>query len=188
MSSVITILLSAVAILFFLLFVIISMPVQFDVRLRKDGETSFRVVARPFGGAGPTLPLADSGKKRTGKPAKKAKPVKAPKTGKKRWGGRGPDAILALPDLMSGLLRCIRVRSLSLDAEFGLSDPADTGYVYGMLTPLIYGLPPRGAVSVRPVFDGRFLRAVLDARISVTPIALAWPFLRFGWRLFGPFR
>lgn len=188
MSAVITILLSALAILFILLLVVLATPVQFDIRLRKDGETSFRVVARPLGGAGPPLPLADSGKKRAGKPAKQTKPAKTPKTGKKRWRGRGPDALLALPDLMSGLLRCIRVRSLSLDAEFGLSDPADTGYVFGMLTPLIYGRPPRAAVSVRPVFEGSFLRAVLDARISVTPIALAWPFLRFGWRIFGPFR
>lgn len=190
MSAVIAILLSALAILFLLLLAVLATPVQFDIWLRKDGETNFRVVARPLGGAGPPLPLADSSRKRVEKPEKEARSANARKSRKRkrRWAGRGPRAALAVPDLMAGLLRCIRVRSLSLDAEFGLGDPADTGLVYGLLTPLIYGCPRRGAVSIRPVFDRSVLKAALDARISVTPITLALPFLRFGWRIIGPFR
>lgn len=189
MSVIITLLLSALAILLVLIFVALVTPVRFEIRFRKDAETSYQVVARPFGGIGPPLPLADSHKKPETKEPRPAK-VRKPEKDKRRWAGRGPGVILALPEFVKGLLRCIHIRSLSLDAEFGLNDPADTGYVYGMLTPIIYGnpWPRRATVSVRPVFGRALLIGVLDAKIDVTPITLAMPFLRLGWRIYGPLR
>ena len=89
-----------------------------------------------------------------------------------------------------GLLRAIHVEQLIVDADIGFKDPADTGQVYGALTPLIWAIPPtsRFSVNVRPDFDQSTFSGRLDTTLSFVPVAFVPPIARFGWHAFGPWR
>jgi hypothetical protein len=96
--------------------------------------------------------------------------------------------ISAAPDLLAGLLRAIHLRYLKVDADIGLSDPADTGQVFGLLAPVIHSRRPadRVQIAVRPDFTAARLSGEAAAGLSVTPATLMLPAIRFGWRVFGP--
>ena len=169
-----------------LIVAVLATPVVFHAMLGNDPVLTYRVVARPFAGVGPPLRLADSAHPRP----KKKKRAKRDKSGKKkgrRFGVRTPVLASEIPRLAAGLLRCVQIEDLTVDAEFGLGDPAETGQIYGFLTPLIYGCGalPGGRLSIRPVFDRACLSGTADLRLSLTPIALVAPLARFGWNVFG---
>ncbi len=92
--------------------------------------------------------------------------------------------------LVTELMATVRFETASLNLRFGLGDPAETGQLYGQLTPLVYSASgcPRVRIDVEPIFDEATLtgRAALD--LSVVPARLIAPFLRFGWSAFGPTR
>jgi hypothetical protein len=149
--------------------------------LQSDPTKRATVLLRPFGGATPSIKVFDS--------ARKAKPKKSrKKTRKQGKGGKLQRSfvIAEVPALIGRMLRTIRIEVLRLDAEFGLGDPADTGQVYGQLSPLIFASPWQ--VNLRPDFGATCLRGTAFAQFRVVPIAFAWPLVGFGWRLFGPFR
>ena len=77
-----------------------------------------------------------------------------------------------------------------LDASFGCADPADTGEIFGLMTPFIYGTSGLSGVDMRlePVFGEVGLRGRASLDLSFVPIALLPPAARFGWAVFGPFR
>ncbi len=170
-----------------LLGAILALPVRVALRARSDPSLHYAVTARPLGGYGPRITLADSTRK-----DRKMAPDR--KTGKKQRhtsrtrGNRG--IFPAGLELISRLLGCIRFDRLDIEGQFGTGDPAETGQVFGLLAPLIYGSPhlARTRIEVQPVFDKACAAGVVDARFSVVPIALVPPFIRFGWIAFGPGR
>jgi hypothetical protein len=91
----------------------------------------------------------------------------------------------AAPDLTRGLLRAVRVERLRVDGAFGLLDPADTGQLFGLLCPLLYGLPPsaRREIALRPMFDGPSLTGEAEGRVAVTLAPALGAAIRFGWRV-----
>jgi len=84
----------------------------------------------------------------------------------------------------------IHVSELSVDADYGLNDPAETGQLSGLLMPLQYAhlLPRRVSLNLRPDFTQSCLKGTLTAGIHVTVAAFFIPIMRFGWRAFGPVR
>ena len=68
--------------------------------------------------------------------------------------------------------------------------PAETGQIFGMLTPVLYGVSNLRKIDVRirPVFDQAAFSGHAAMVISVVPAMLVPPFLRFGWASFGPGR
>ncbi|PQO24796.1 hypothetical protein C2I36_01560, partial [Rhodobacteraceae bacterium WD3A24] len=108
---------------------------------------------------------------------------------RKRW-RRGGGFVRGVPRLIAGLLGRFHLHRVRLDGAFGLPDPAETGHVFGLLTPLIYATPPssRIAVRVRPVFTGPHLSGEAEAVIRVIPLTLLGPAIRFGWDNIGPGR
>ena len=71
------------------------------------------------------------------------------------------------------LFRRIRVRELQVRAAFGFDDPADTGIVYGCLSPLMSIAHARGLdVECRPMFVESGLRGVVRATVQVRPLAV----------------
>ena len=71
------------------------------------------------------------------------------------------------------LFRRIRVRELQARAAFGFDDPADTGMVYGCLSPFLVMADARGLrVECRPMFLEFGLRGVLRATVAVRPLAV----------------
>ena len=98
--------------------------------------------------------------------------------------------VRAGPGLIGGVLRCIRVDRFRVDCTFGLGDPAETGQVFGVLAPFVYGTRwawgRADAVALTPVFDRACLEGEADVALAVTPMRLLGPVLRFAWATFGP--
>ena len=96
--------------------------------------------------------------------------------------------LAALPRLLGEVVRAVHWEALHLDAEFGLNDPADTGQLYGCLTPLQYGAPwpPWMSIALRPNFERAGLCGELQATLRLRAAALLPPAARFAWRAFGP--
>ena len=74
--------------------------------------------------------------------------------------------------LAQDLLRCIRVRNLSLDVRLGLDDPADTGRLWAVAGPLaaMLPLPPATRLTVVPDFATEVFEAEGQGRIRIVPI------------------
>ncbi|MDJ1014903.1 MAG: DUF2953 domain-containing protein [Paracoccaceae bacterium] len=154
-------------------------------------RTSLSLRARAFGGLAPPIELTG----KSDKPRKKEKKKEKRREKKKprRFGGgrnRGSDMIAALPRLIGGLLSAVYIDRLELDADFGLEDPAETGHLYGLLCPVLYGFPPspRRRIAIRPVFGQTCFRAEAKGAVRVTPVALLPPVAGFVWQIWGPKR
>lgn len=99
---------------------------------------------------------------------------------------RAPYVARAAPRFICGIARRVRLEAMSADVSFGLPDPADTGTLYGALTPivLLLGIRASARVTLRP----NFAKAVWKGRgrlaARFTPISLALPVLAFGWSVF----
>ncbi|MFY0691214.1 MAG: DUF2953 domain-containing protein [Paracoccaceae bacterium] len=165
-------------------------PLRLMLHANSHPRPRCRIAIQPLGGACPPLRLLD-----TAKPRKKQKKqeTQTPKRHKprerKRWvpspQGRAGKMLSEAPALLTGLLGRVRIERLALDAEFGLGDPAETGHLYGLMTPLLFSLPGRHTrpVSLRPNFEEATLRGHVETQLCVIPVTLARPLLRFGWRV-----
>jgi hypothetical protein len=93
-----------------------------------------------------------------------------------------PYMLKAAPRLVSRAFAHIKIETVSAHIKFGLPDPADTGVLYGVLTP--FTLLAEGPVSLQPNFGDAMLegRCLIVARF--TPITLVLPALNFAWSVF----
>lgn len=161
------------------------LPVRLMVRA---GSSPARLVVRlrVMGGLLPWLTVLDSDRPRGAAPAPDDQPEDAPSRRLDR--ARAGRLLRALPGLLRGLLGPVRIERLWLDARVGLADPADTGALYGALTPLVYGLGPALGAGVRlvPDFSGPVLAGEGEAVLSVVPARWLGPVARFAWAGFGP--
>jgi hypothetical protein len=164
---------------------VVLLPIHVALSWQSDPAKPSTVLVRLFGGIFPAIKVYDSD---TPPKARRKSAPKAARQRKARRGGWKPkgDVLAEATGLLRRLLGAVHIDALQLDAEVGLGDPAETGQLYGQLCPLIYAT--RGHVSVRPNFDRACLQGSALARLHVTPFGLIWPFIRFGWRVFGPVR
>jgi hypothetical protein len=162
---------------------LVCLPVYVAVTWQSDPVRRSMVLLRPFGGVSPQIKVFDSTHRR--KPWQKRSGRKKP--GRRKEGGATHGNVVAeAATLLRRVLGAIHFDALRLDVEFGLGDPAETGQLFGQLCPVIYGA---GAdVRLRPNFDVACLRGYAMAQFRVIPVAVAWPFASFGWRVFGPSR
>lgn len=190
MSAAVWILLAALAIPVLLLIAALVTPVKLGCVARSAPGSRLTVVARLFGGLTPPIPIHDSTRRyvrKTPPPTKQKKKEK--KASHSRQDGARVRRVIAAPQLLVDLLRPIHIERLAIDADIGLSDPAGTGQLYGLLTPLIYSGSPASAVSiaVRPDFSGPRLTGEIVAELSFIPVAFLPPAIRLAWRAFGPY-
>jgi len=96
-------------------------------------------------------------------------------------------ALMASPQLVADLLACIKFERLDADITFGLADPAETGALYGALTPLVLLASDRavGGLRLTPDFAGPQFSAAGRLAARATPVALLAPILVFIWRIFA---
>jgi hypothetical protein len=168
----------------FLLLLALAMPLRLELQVTREEAVQFTAALRPFGRFGPRIAFSD-----------RSKTPKQHKTSKKpaersRWKLNPKRMARAAIHLAGDLIGCVRFEAATVDVRFGLGDPAETGQVYGQMTPLIYGTSglPRVHVNVRPEFGDAVLkgRAALD--VSLIPLYIFPPFVRFAWTAFGPSR
>lgn len=161
----------------------VLLPIRVVLSWHSDPVRPSTVFLRPFGGVSPPIKVYDSTRKR--------KPKKPPATARKRhhkgvgrgWNARG-DVMAELSRLLGRLIGAVQIEDLHIDAAFGLGDPAETGQLYGQLTPLIY--TTRGHVQLHPDFETACLQGSAVAQVRFALIGLIWPLVAFGWRVFGP--
>jgi hypothetical protein len=82
--------------------------------------------------------------------------------------------------LVIGVLRRVTIRNVQVQASFGFDDPADTGMVYGSLSPLLMIAQAQGLpVRCEPTFEDASLRGVLRGTVEVRPLSVANTVLAF---------
>lgn len=192
MSASLSVLQWLALVLALLLLAALTIPVRLWAQVQATPDLTYRVSASVLSGLASRIPLVDSASPR--KPAKRQSLGSTPNV--QRASGRkskfrfasGARVVSALPGLLADLLHIVHFDVLEVDAEFGLSDPTDTGQLYGCLIPLQYGLPWLGHahVALRPNFEQACFVGELRASLRFTVAALLPPVVRFGWRAFGP--
>ena len=175
-------LLTVLGALLVVLLVFGATPLVCEFRLSRDPGLRFRVRLSFLGGRTPAIVIVDSSRPRKSRD----KPKKTtPKRDRARRRGRRI-TLGTITDLVWQVLAAIHIRHLSAKGRFGTGDPAETGQIYGLLTPLIYGFAPtapRLEIDVTPVFDAPCLDGDLSGQVELVPFALLPPVARFGWRM-----
>ncbi len=186
MSAALWILLAVLAIPLAFLVTALVTPVQIGCIARSAPTGRLMIVARLFGGLTPPIQIHDSIRQKARK--KPPPPRREKKTSRSRQGMTSVRRAIAEPHLLADLLKPIHIERLAIDADIGFDDPADTGQLYGLLSPLIHSRLPSSAVSiaVRPDFSGSRISGEAIAEVSFIPVAFLPPAVRFGWRVFGP--
>lgn len=125
-------------------------------------------------------------KPRKRKPVRRQEPQEEHDDGDRITAAEVSRLLMALPDAALSALPRIHLDRLSLRAVFGFDDPADTGQVFGQLTPWIYGVPcEKFDVQVRPDFDGKRFEGSAEVAVHLTLLAVAWPLLRLALLIRG---
>ena len=82
--------------------------------------------------------------------------------------------------LALALFRHVTLKEFRLQTAFGFDSPADTGIVYGLLSPLVVLAEQRGLnVECRPMFLESGLQGAVRAIIHVRPLAVVGALLSF---------
>lgn len=168
-----------------ILLALLFTPIRLRVFLRSSPQLAYRVDAKVFGGVSPSIPIVDSARPRKPK-TKRPKKQQAKRQRKSRF-LRRTNILSAVSELLFGLLEAFHFQYCYIDLEFGMNDPADTGKIYGFLTPFPYcGCSPQDvSFSVQPNFEQACFVGEVDASVRVTAATLLWPVIRFGWKVFG---
>ena len=182
MAIVLTVLFWVAALALLLILLAGALPLRIELGVRKNEAWRCSAVLRPFAGFGPKIRLSERKPSHTTR-----KTAKKPRKRGQLLRANPMRVVLATQQLLGELLHRVRFDRADIDMTLGLGDPADTGQAFGMLAPLVYGAhaTPRMNIRLQPVFEKAALRGRADMRLSLIPILLVMPFVRFGWALFG---
>lgn len=184
MSTAIAFILWLLAAVLLVLLLVISTPLRIELRAIAEETFRFSIAVRPFGRFGPRVSLSDrpSGSRKSANATSR----KAVNRALRR--PAAPRMFRAVARLLTDILYRVRIRGVSLDMRFGVGDPGETGQIFGLMAPLIYGLSgvPRANIAIEPVFDRIILNGRATVDVSLVPALLLPPFARFFWAVFGP--
>ena len=82
---------------------------------------------------------------------------------------------------LKDIFNIAEIKNLQAKLSFGLGDPADTGQLYGLMSPVfafLYAVP-RVNVSFTPIFDRATLDAEINAALRIVPIRFFRAIFRF---------
>lgn len=86
---------------------------------------------------------------------------------------RTPGLLQRIGRLLADLSRCATIERLQLRVAFGLDNPADTGVMYGLLSPLVIGARVNGLdVDCQPLFGSTALHGRGGATLRLRPLML----------------
>lgn len=165
---------------------VLCTPLRLSLAFDTTARPTYLFRVAVFGGL---LPVISTSGKRSQGSARKAVPRTAPRSRKpihRHVADYAPRMLREGPKLMARMAARVRIEAVDASISFGLPDPADTGRVYGALSPVAHALVAGkyAGISLQPDFSGAVLagRGRLAARL--TPVALILPMLSFGWTVF----
>lgn len=86
---------------------------------------------------------------------------------------RTPGLLQRIGRLMADLSRRATIERVQLHVAFGLGNPADTGVVYGLVSPLVIGARIHGLdVECQPLFGSTALQGTGGATLRLRPLML----------------
>ncbi|MEZ5660527.1 MAG: DUF2953 domain-containing protein [Burkholderiaceae bacterium] len=194
LTMVLWLVLAIIAIILIAVILVLAIPVHLQLQAASAPERRVLIRLGLFDGHVRWISLVDSSRPPKDNDRRHERSNKARKHRRSKARRRNliSRIITAGPDLVRGLLHSISFERVRLNCRFGLDDPADTGQVYGLLTPWLFATPlgwsQAGPVRVTPVFDRRCLEGDADIALVVTPWRFVPPALRFVWRALGPWR
>jgi hypothetical protein len=162
--------------------VLLAVPV--DLRGRAAGETSWSWTVQVRWLFGLVRIERSSGKVRDAG-RRKAAAVKKPSEAKRpsRFPAWIRDRAVwrRAVKLMRSSLRGVTVRRLDADLTLGLTDPADTGRLFGALSPVMLLLRPRVPdIAIAPDFERAGLAGTAAGDVRVVPLRVLAPAAAFG--------
>lgn len=181
--------LGVVGLLFLLVVIVVATPMHLRLVAEAGDRFAAEAEIRVLWGLAPRVSLKTGRhghrvakvlrKPRKRKPVRRQEPQEERDEGDRFSAAEVSRLLTASPEAALTALRRIHLDRLSLRAVFGFDDPADTGQVFGQLTPWVYGVPcERCDVQVRPDFDGRKFEGRAEIAVHLTLLAVAWPLLR----------
>ena len=190
------ILLGVLALCVFAVMILVATPLFLRLSADAGAGARRRVVleARTLWGLTPPLRVIDSDRPRKNARKTDATPPRPGKRKRKSGDGRwriprprvGMRRLFeAGTQIIGDELARIHLDRLDLDARIGTGDPAETGRLYGYLTPLIYGLPrERWRLAVRPDFDRAVFEGRAEIALHLVPVALLGPVIGLIWNIY----
>ena len=170
------------AALLFCVIALICLPLKFRASFRSSPSLQVHVSAAGLSGYLPYITVFDSSKRPDGKHEEE-------KSSSERAFARSNTRMFRnAPNLIRGVLGCVKLEYLTGKIEFGFDDPADTGMIFGMLCPLAYGLSSsrKFSLAVKPEFDRPMIAGNIQMVINVVPVLLIPHIFRFAVRSFFP--
>jgi hypothetical protein len=157
--------------------VLLALLMPWHLRFRgTTAPLALRLHLRLLGGYAPgiPIPLTRSTDREGAREQRQKRKTRKPR--RKRAMPRG------LRDLVFGVLSAFRVQRLRLTGRIGLHDPADTGTLWGCLTPAIYGLSGgERRIDIAPEFSGACLDLTGSGELVIRPLRLLRAGLAFAW-------
>lgn len=192
MATVALVLLWTILVLLAVALVIVLAPIRIRVTGQSEAPAYLRVSLGLVDGIVPDFAPIDTRRPKASKPRAGAADKKRQRGTEKSGGALTLEwsrIAKATPRLLADVVGTVEIRKLELSARFGTGDPADTGTIYGHLTPVLYGLgASRTGIDVTPDFRERRLDGKIDGDIRFTPAWLVPAGIRFAWSAFGPRR
>ncbi len=175
---------------------ILCTSVRINVIFDTEAQPAFLVKAAVFGGLLPVVSMPHKRRRRSPKRSV-ATPSHKPLSSRRRKFARfAPRMLRECPSLISKIVERVKLERVEANIRFGLSDPADTGALYGVLLPLLQSIniSQQTNVVLHPDFGNQVFggRGHMGARF--VPITLIAAMLSFAWatmilpRLSGAFR
>lgn len=178
LSAIVLVLAEVALFILLLIIVLLCLPLHLNLQFNSQAKPSVEFKVALLGGA-LSVPM-----KSNGKTDKSPKPKKKPSISKKRRAKLDIRPLLRhLPQLMSRLFNLIKFEMLRATIGFGFDSPADTGMVYGMLTPFerVFGNKTNRQIVLHPDFDRAKFESTGHIAARFTPITIVPPLLGFGW-------
>jgi hypothetical protein len=153
----------------------VLLPIRFRFGLSRDPKWRLTVHIAPLNGHAPFIGVVDSLEADTGSEAHEAVPQPESRRRRRRRRRLPSRRLLAsLSNFVADLISAIRVERAQGEITFGLGDPAETGQVFGLLAPLVYGVGHQapGRFVIRPDFENQVLCGSAMLEVSLVPARL----------------
>ncbi|MCP4317721.1 MAG: DUF2953 domain-containing protein [Hyphomicrobiales bacterium] len=165
---------------------VLCSPCRVSAEFDTDTKPVFRFKMAVFGGLLPVVSTTDKRPKDSARKRKRRAASRSRKSTGQNIAVYAPRMLRNGPRLISGIVAGVTFEALDADISFGLPDPADTGMIYGALTPVarLVGSAEHSHISLHPDFNDSTFNGRGRIAARFTPASLIPPLLSFGWMVF----